>query len=1043
MKKRFYKINLLLIALLFCSGLFAQNQVTGVVTSLADNQPLPGVSVIVKGTSKGASTDFDGNYSIDNVESNAILVFSYLGYKTKEVNIEGRSQVNVSLGDDVAVLDDVVIVGYGSKKKSEIISSISTVKTEDLTKASVPNLESALSGRLSGVFSRQTSGEPGRDGANIQIRGFGDALIIVDGIQGRNYADLDPNEIESISVLKDAASAAVYGSQAANGVVLVTTKKGKFGKTEVSLSTRYGLQEPHRMPQVLSTEQWQTLITEYRANEALVRGNAVTPADLARRTYDYNTDWYDELLRNAPISQNNINISGGTEKVKYFFSGGFLHQEGIWKTNSVSKDRFNIRSNVDVNFNDALKMTIGFGGIINKQEAPGFSSEAIAASLRSAPYIPVKYPGFNEYASPTRSGGGNPVALSDPSVSGYDRTNDRTYNINFITEYKAPFLEGLSFKAVLGYDTFDSYQKVWRPDIVYRSFAQDSGEFPLSDNASNTDKADLSYNDRYDWSLAIQGFINYKKTFGDYHNVDASIILEQNKAERRAFGAAVLDFPSTILDQASGALNTERKQVGDWYRPYRSRGVIGRFSYDYQTKYLFNFNFRYDGSQYFAPDKRWGFFPSFALGWIVTKENFMSKISKVLTEFKLKGSWGRLGDLSESKTYYEGLFGNAGTGLYYHQSGFLYPGNAIRVGNRTIYNPVETLQANPDFTWSESTTLNLGFESRFWDDLFTLSAEYFVREREGLPAVRNNDNAGDLATVYNLNSDRTAGFDLSLGHNNAIGDFKYGFTGNLSWSRTRNLYSEDNGQFTVGYNRWKWDADNRWNNVRWGHEVIGRYQNQEEIDNAPIHRNVTSNAVILPGDLKYEDYNGDGYIDEYDQKPIGRGAYPELIFGASFNAEYKGFDFSMFWQGAARSEFTLGVFDSNAFASGNLDVNNWAYFADRWRKADYSDPNSAWIPGEQPAIRDFFTETINNLPSTFRNQDGKYVRLKNIEFGYSLPDEITKKLNITSLRLYVNATNLLTISENKFIDPEQREGGFNLGGYPQIRSFNYGLNLKF
>ncbi|QTD37636.1 TonB-dependent receptor [Polaribacter batillariae] len=1035
MKKIFFKMNLMFTFLLFSVAMFAQKQVTGKVTS-ADNQPLPGVSILVKGTTNGVSTDFDGNYTITKITDNAVLVFSYLGSKTKEVTVGDKTIINVVLQDDVSALSEIVVVGYGTKKKSEIISSVSTVSSAELAKASVPNLQSALSGRLSGVFSRQTSGEPGRDGANIQIRGFGNALIIVDGVQGRDYSDLDPNEIESISVLKDAASAAVYGNQGANGVVLVTTKRGKIGKPKFSLSTRYGLQEPHRMPQVLSTNQWQTLVTEYRANEALIRGNEVTAADLERRVYDYDTNWYDELLRAAPISQHNVNISGGTEKIKYFMSGGFLHQEGIWKTNSVSKDRFNVRSNIDVDLNDNLKVSLGFGGIINQVEYPGASSELIAARLRSAPFIPVKYPGFKEYASPTTTGGGNPVALADPNASGYSRRNERTYNINFITEYKVPFLDGLSLKGVVGYDTYDRNQKTWNTDIVYRSFAQDSGEFLLSNNASNADKATLSRGDGFNSTLTLQGFINYKQSF-EGHNFDTSLIYERNQSEINSFNSTVGDFPSTVLDQFAGGLNTLNKFNTDYERKLVSEAIIGRLSYDYESKYLLNFNFRYDGAQHFAPGKKWGFFPSAAVGWVVSKEDFMESISNTLTQFKLKASWGKLGDLSSARNYY------LNTGFNYYQSGFLYPGNALAFGDRVLFNPTETNEANPDFTWATSTTLNLGFEATLWENLFTVSAEYFVRNREGLPAQRNNDNAGALATVYNLNSDRTVGFDLSIGHDYKIGEFKYGITGNLSWARTKNIYNEDNGQYTNGRTRWRFDADGNWNNVRWGHEVIGRYQNQEEIDNAPIHRGVSSNAVILPGDLKYEDYNGDGFIDEQDQKPIGRGAYPELIFGANFNAEWRGFDFSMFWQGAARSEFNLGIFDYTAFSEGNLDVNTWEYFSDRWRKADYTDPNSAWIPGEQPAIRDFQTESINNLPSTFRNQDGKYIRLKNIELGYSIPKYVAKNLNITSLRLYVNATNALTFSENKFIDPEQREGGFNLGGYPQIRSFNLGLNLKF
>ena len=436
MKKQInFKSMLFFLVLLASVNSFAQKDISGTVTDTYGGS-LPGVSVVEKGSSNGATTDSDGNYVISNVQDNAVLVFSHLGFKTFEATIGSQNTVNVSMEEDMDQLEEVVVVGYGTKKKSQLISSISTIGSKELSKVSVPNLEGALSGRLSGVFSRQTSGEPGKDGANIEIRGFGVALVVVDGIPGRNYSDLDPSEIESISVLKDAASSAVYGMQGANGVVLVTTKRGKTGKASLSLTTRYGFQEPHRMPQTASTDLWKTLMTEYRANSKLIKGQSVTAEDLAKRTYNYSTNWYDELLRNTPISQSNLNVSGGTDKIKYFFSGGFLHQEGIWNTNAVAKDRINLRSNIDVNLNDAFKVSMGFGGQINTLEYPGKSASEIARALRSASYIPVKWPEFpNEYASPTQEGGGNPVALADPNASGYNITNSRTYNIDFAIEY--------------------------------------------------------------------------------------------------------------------------------------------------------------------------------------------------------------------------------------------------------------------------------------------------------------------------------------------------------------------------------------------------------------------------------------------------------------------------------------------------------------------------------------------------------------------------------------------------------------------------------
>lgn len=1012
-----------------------QKSISGKVADSSGNL-LPGVSVVIKSTTTGTITDANGNYTLPNVQSNATLVFSFVGMRSQEILVGAKSVIDVVMQEETIGIEEVVAVGYGTKTRDQLISSISTVGASDLSKASVPNLESALSGRMSGVFSRQTSGEPGRDGADIKIRGFGAALIVVDGIPERNYADLDPNEIESISVLKDAASAAVYGMQGANGVVLVTTKRGKKGDAKLNVSTRYGIQQPYNMPQVTSTEMWQTLLAEYRVNEKLIssRNSVITEDDLIQRTYDYNTNWYDELLKNAPISQSNVNVSGGTDKVKYFFSGGFLHQGGIWNTNSTKKNRFNLRSNVDVNITNALTVSLGMGATINKLDYPGASANSIADLLRSAPYIPVKWPGYDDYyASPTVMGGGNPVALADANVSGYSQTQDRDYSTDFTIEYDAPFLDGLSLKGVAGYNSSDGWSKDWFKNIVYLTYAQDLNQYLLSNSSKETDKAGMLRTDVYNWNLTLQAYLTYKQSFGS-HNVNSTVVLEQRQGKNSLFMAGRNDYPSNVLDMLIGGLDNINKTASDYAREFRSRSIIGSFAYDYNTKYLLEFNFRYDGAQYFAD--KWGFFPSVSAGWFITKENFMKPYSSVLNELKLRGSWGQLGDLSAARNYY------LNNEMYYYQSGYKYPGETLTFGDRTLYNPTETIQANPDFTWSKSTMTNIGFDSKFWNGLLSFSTDFFIRDRSGLPAQKAVDNAGILKTWYNLNSDQTRGFEISIGHKNKIGELNYSIDGNFSWARTKAIKVE-HGQYTNGYTEWKWNSEGHWTNIRWGYDYIGHYQNQEEINNAPMYSKSKNNSAILPGDLKYTDWNGDGYIDNYDQMPIGRTSYPELMFGATFSAEWRGFDFTMFWQGGALSQFKLGIFDTQAFRQGQTEKNVWAYFVDRWRKVDYTDPNSEWIAGKYPAIRDYFSPNINGEESNFWNNQGSYLRLKNIEFGYTIPKSITNKIDISNLRIYVSAYNLLTFSANKYIDPEQREGDWTMAGYPQIRSFNCGLSLNF
>ena len=421
---------------------------------------------------------------------------------------------------------------------------------------------------------------------------------------------------------------------------------------------------------------------------------------------------------------------------------------------------------------------------------------------------------------------------------------------------------------------------------------------------------------------------------------------------------------------------------------------------------------------------------------MLTNEEFMNPLKKVLNEFKIRASWGELGDLSAASQYY------ANNEQYYFQSGYQYPGTPMNFGDRTIYGLNPTLNPNPDFTWATSSMINAGVDFKLWNGLLSGSADVFYRQRKGLPAQKANDNAGALATWYNLDHDNTRGFEFSLNHQYKIGEVNYFVGGNMSWSRTRKGNIE-HGRFTSGYDEWKWNTEGHWNNVRWGYNCIGRYQSYGEIANAPMHNNSNNNSAILPGDLKYEDWNGDGYIDNYDQRPIGRNAYPELVYGINLGLSWKGVDFSMFWQGGALSDFQIGVFDMDAFQEGATNLNTWEYFGDRWHRADYTDPNSEWIPGYFPAVRDFTSVTINRLSSNFWMWNGSYIRLKNVELGYTLPQRITQKANIKQLRIYANLYNCLTFSSQKFFDPEQLESQYSFASYPQIMSFNVGINLKF
>ncbi len=1003
---------------------------TGTVVD-GEGLPVIGAGVLVKGTTYGVTTDFDGKFTIETAEGTTLIVSS-LGYSEATVTTGAQKNLHVVLTEEKTVLEDAVVVGYTTRSREKLISSVSTINGNELVKSDVPNLENALSGKVSGVFSRQTSGEPGRDDANLTIRGFGSALVVVDGIPGRSYSDIDPNEIESISVLKDASAAAVYGMQGANGVILVTTKRGSAATPlSVNATAKYSLQQAVNFPHSADSELYNTLLKEYDINRRIVsdRSAVMSNTSSSGDAPLYNTDWYREMIRLAPSVQANLNVAGGSEQVNYFVSGGYLHQEGIWSTNSTAKNRFNVRSNIDANLAKGLKLSLGMGAVITRSNYPYNYSKYISQQTKNAvSTIPVKWHDDDPYYAFNGEGSRNPMAMADPDACGYNKSEGNDFTIDAALEYKLPWVDGLSVKANLSYTYANTYGRIWMVDECYIGYRQDSDEYYNSKSVDYTDKADLTVSSANNGSLMFQGFLNYKKSIENRHNINAGLVYELNSATNKYFFSKRTSYPSTVTDRLYAGLSGANLEDGETFRTYHSVSIVERFSYDYCSRYFVDINSRLDGAQYFA--RKWGFFPSASIGWMLTNEPFMEGHTNVLKEFKLRASYGVLGDLANAKAYYDA------NEMYYYQAGYKYPGNEMKFGDRTLLSLEQTVIANPDFTWSTSSIVNVGIDFKlFKDNLLTGSFDIFRRQRNGLPALKANDNAGSLATYYNLNSDNTRGFELSLNHSNRVGEFQYNASLNLSWSRTKWDHYEQ-ASFNSGYDQWSNALSGRWTNTRLGYHVIGRYESFEDIASAPYHSMTNGNDCILPGDYKYEDVNGDGYIDHKDMMPIGRTAYPELMYGLNLSLSWKNLDFAAFFQGAALCQFTVPEYDLAAFSNGNTQLNCWEFFGDRWHKADYANPNSEWVPGMFPAIRDWADDSINKYANDANMFNGAYLRLKNIELGYTL-----KRAHI---RFFAASYNLFTISAQKYFDPETcSDEAYTFASYPQIRTFVIGANLKF
>jgi TonB-linked SusC/RagA family outer membrane protein len=1009
--------------------------ITGTVTDHT-GEPLPGVNVYEKGNPQnGVITGVDGSYTIKIVAADAQLIFSFIGFEDQEVNVAGRNSIDIVLVEEYTDLNEVVIVGYGSQTRSKLTSSISTVKTEDLKQAAVANLENALGGRMSGVFARQVSGEPGYDGADIRIRGFGSALIVVDGVPGRDYSQLDPNEIESISVLKDAASAAVYGMQGANGVILVTTKKGSTETPSIEVNSFWGFQSPTRFPEAMGSNDWQRMQNTFRANNQLKNDpNVIIPeADMEIDPSLPNTNWYDLAVRDyAPMSQTNVSVDGGNDRVKYYFLVGYMNQEGIWSSGATKKDRYNIRSNLDVKLNDNLSFQGGIGGIFTQLNFPGAGQHTIGENIIFTPPI---FDSMNDagYAYVPVKDGYNSLALMDPDASGYTNDKIRQWNVNVSAEYKVPFIEGLSVKGVLGYDTYDQQKKDWSRKIIF--YNEVNGQIDEVISSDGFNKTSLGLTDNASYDLTLQGFLRYIKSI-QYHNINASLIYEETRGNSHGFNTGRGTYPSDLVDNIGAGMDDDKKWNSEWERTYATQSYIGRLAYDFDTRYLIEFVGRYDGAQYFAPGKRWGFFPAVSAGWMISEEGFMESLKGTISELKLRASWGQLGDMSAARNYY------ASNEDYYWKEGYKYPGDVLQLGNDKIYTLGERLIPNPDFTWSKSTTYNFGLDGKFLNKKLGFTGEVFYRERTDLPAKKADDNAGNLATYYNLNGDNTRGFEFSIDHQNNISDFRYNVAANFSWARTQYGHTEQS-PFTSGYAQWRYGYEGNWNNSQWGYGVNGRYQNEEEIMNGNYLVGY-SKGDQFPGDVIYEDWNGDGYIDSKDEHVIGRESYPEMIYGLNIGLEWKGFDCMMFWQGAGMSNYYLWGSSTNPFKMDTPDKGTFDFLGDYWHKSDYTTEGGEWVAGEYPTYRNGYKDinAYGGGSNTFWQRTGSYLRLKNVELGYTLPKFLTDKVNIKSARFYVNAYNLLTFNSFKYIDPETG-GGQDISDYPQMKSFNVGLNLKF
>lgn len=1025
---------------------FAQNQVTGHVAD-ATGEPIIGANVTVKGTTVGTITDIDGNFTLEVASTDGTLVVSFIGYKSAEAVIKGKSPINVILQEDTETLDEVVVVGYGTQNRKSLTGAISDVKSESLTRSVSTTTAGALSGKIAGISTRAKDARPGK-GINLEIRNMGTPLFVIDGIPyGGNtgndwlvnsevsgndvFNSLNIEDIESITVLKD-ASAAIYGLRASNGVVLVTTKKGKKNeKVSINVNGYYGWQNLTRFPELANAEQYTRGLAEAAQNRGEDPNSVYTKEELAKwaagtekgyKGYDY----YDMIMRkNVPQYHVNASVTGGSERTNYYLSVAHTSQEAMMP--DFNYQRTNFQLNLDTKITNRFTIGAQVSGRYEKTNDVGLPGgdgyySAILAVFRMRP---IDSPYANDNPNYIRNidsyrNGYNPAAFRR-DIAGYKDSMTRYANINAYAQYDFGF--GLTAKATFSYgytnSRFDGYQ------YAYQIYTYDEA----SDTYNGTNavgrwrlQIDRSVPTRY-----MQLQLNYNKQIKN-HNISAVLGYEASDYDwsKKTYGTE----PST--DYLPLLQMDEINSFGDEWSYEARAGWLARVNYDYAHKYLVELLARYDGSYLYAPSQRWGFFPGASIGWRISEENFFAPLKSVVDDLKIRASIGQTGTESGVS-----LFGYL-SGYNWNQGSAVLDGEYVTGLNQRGL-PVTNL------SWTKNTTKNIGFDLTMFGNRLTISADAFRKDITGVPAARYDvllpSEVGYSLPNENLNKQAYIGTEAMATWTDHIGDFNYRVSGNITFSRYRNIESYK-PRFSNSWDEYRNSSEDRWGGIYWGYQVIGQFQSEEEIKNYPVNLDGQGNTTLLPGDLIYKDVNNDGVINGMDERPIGfpEGWAPILSYGGNIGLEWKGIDLNIDFSGGAMQGWRQNYELTNAYHNGG---NSPAYLLeDRWHRLDLYDPESEWVPGRYPAIRNG-EFAYNNKNSDFWLHNVHYLRISNLEIGYSLPTWMLKPIHAQKVRVYGSVSNLCSFDNvhQYGIDPEITAAAAVV--YPQQRTFLVGFNVTF
>lgn len=994
------------------------SKISGVIVD-QEGLPVIGANVSVKGTTNGTITDMDGKFELD-VPAGAKLLISYIGYISQEIPVGSKSDFRIVLKEDTQNLEEVVVVGYGVQKKVNMTGSVAAINSESLANRPVTNASTALQGMLPGVTVVQNSGQPGKDNSSIRIRGVGtlnnaNPMYVVDGLIVSTINDIDPNDIESLSVLKDAASAAIYGSRAANGVVLVTTKKGSKKAATLKYDGYVGWQSPTAMPEYLPSHEYAALYNKALYNQDPTKPPAYTAEEIEkfRNGSDPdnfpNTDWQSLFYKDKGFQQSHrAEVSGGSETTTYMFSLGYLGQDGI--IDQTDFKRYNLRGNINTQINK-FSAGVNFSythGISNEPTTPYYDDlyQIMRQVNRIAPFVPYKYSnGYYGYITD-----GNPIAWMDLGGNKAEKyhTTRAVGNVGY------EIIKGLKIQEVMGYEYTGRSTERFIKDIQYYNWKTGDPTMYQGPNSQ--------YDDREDYTmLNLQTLLTYNNTFGK-HTVGALAGFSQEYSRRDwTIGKRINFLTNDLLELNAGSPDGQTAEGSA--NEYALRSFFGRVTYDYDNKYLFEANIRRDGTSRIRSESRWGTFPSFSAAWRIINEPFMEPAREVLSDLKIRGGWGKLGNQQL------GTDNRKSIEFYPYQSVLAQKNYAF--GGKVSQGIAPVDGANSDLKWETSKTTNIGLDAGFLGNMFTLSVDaYWKKTYDILMKLPVSTLYGMEPPYQNAGEVTNKGIEFQLGYKLAKKDFTFNATANIAYNKNEVTNLRNNGAKI--WDGFKFKQEGRPINSYGGYEVLGIFTDKDDLESSAV---INRDKAGL-GDLKYKDQNGDGKIDGEDRVYLGSWD-PSWTFGLNLSATWKGFDASMFFQGAADVK---GFLQNETI--GNLEGMTGkptTLFRDSWDAE--TNPNGKF-PRPLTGTSGFTQNSSSANPSDFWIINSSYLRMKNFQIGYTLPKSVSDFIRIPRIRVYYSGQNLLTFTGfNDGFDPEAPAGA--RAYYPQVKVNTFGLNVTF